>query len=133
MERTADQNANRLQRASANRRFHESRLIEPTHNGREAVNRIMNGSAKSPVNAMKNGKLKKQSTNSLDPNNFAEAAMLLGSVGSLRAAQTTDKVMHGSTSHEEDIYRGFNFPFENLVFEGGGNKGMAYVGALQVF
>ena len=26
----------------------------------------------------------------------------------------------------------FDFPFENISFEGGGNKGMAYVGALRV-
>ena len=26
----------------------------------------------------------------------------------------------------------FDFPFVNLSFEGGGNKGMAYVGALRV-
>jgi len=33
---------------------------------------------------------------------------------------------------EEVSFEGLNFPFENLVFEGGGNKGMAYVGVLQV-
>lgn len=26
----------------------------------------------------------------------------------------------------------YDFPFENLVFEGGGNKGLAYCGAIQV-
>lgn len=34
----------------------------------------------------------------------------------------------------EDVYiSNQEYPFENLVFEGGGSKGMAYVGALQVF
>ena len=34
----------------------------------------------------------------------------------------------------EDVYiSSQEYPFENLVFEGGGSKGMAYVGALQVF
>ncbi|XP_065839909.1 uncharacterized protein [Oscarella lobularis] len=32
----------------------------------------------------------------------------------------------------ETVDLGFQFPFENLVFEGGGNKGLAYVGALRV-
>lgn len=33
----------------------------------------------------------------------------------------------------EDLFIGSQeYPFENLVFEGGGSKGMAYVGALQV-
>jgi len=30
------------------------------------------------------------------------------------------------------IFNNFNFPFKNIVFEGGGMKGLAYVGALQV-
>lgn len=29
-------------------------------------------------------------------------------------------------------YRAYEYPFENLVFEGGGAKGQVYVGALQV-
>ncbi|XP_031568243.1 uncharacterized protein LOC116302953 [Actinia tenebrosa] len=83
-----------------------------------------------------NGHLKPsstKSTNSLDPKNLAAAATLLGSVGSLAAAETTERVGNGGiTAVEEDIYAGHDFPFENLVFEGGGNKGMAYVGVLQI-
>lgn len=30
-----------------------------------------------------------------------------------------------------DIHK-YEFPFENLVFEGGGNKGLAYCGAVRV-
>ncbi|XP_078684596.1 uncharacterized protein YqhO-like [Branchiostoma floridae x Branchiostoma belcheri] len=29
-------------------------------------------------------------------------------------------------------YRAYNFPFENLVLEGGGAKGIAYIGAMKV-
>lgn len=135
MHRTTDHNANGVINAagrkfSASRKFHASRKIEPTDIPRMA-NRNLNGTAKH--HDMLNGQAKKVSTTSLDPNSFFEAATLLGSVGSLKAAETTERVRRGSTSHEEDIYKGFSFPFENLVFEGGGNKGMAYVGALQVF
>ena len=119
-----------LRRISSSRKFHESRKIEPTDIARMA-NRNVNGNVKH--HEMLNGKVKKVSTTSLDPNSFFEAATLLGSVGSLKAAETTERVRRGSTSYEEDAYKGFPFPFENLVFEGGGNKGMAYVGALQVF
>lgn len=115
-------------KVSNSRRFHESRKIEPTGMARP-ISKNMNGHTK---HDMINGQPKKVSAVSLDPKNFFEAATLLGSVGSLRAAETTDKYRRGSTSHEEDMYRDFPFPFENLVFEGGGNKGMAYVGALQV-
>lgn len=74
------------------------------------------------------------STNNLDPKNLVAAATLLGSVGSLRAAEATERINNNdSSSSVDEIYAGFDFPFENLVFEGGGNKGMAYVGALQVF
>jgi len=74
-----------------------------------------------------------KSANSLDPKNLVAAATLLGSVGSLKAAEVTERINNnGSTSSDDEIYAGFDFPFENLVFEGGGNKGMAYVGALQV-
>lgn len=135
MHRTTDQNANGVingafRRVSSSRKFHESRKIEPTDIARMA-NRNVNGNVKH--HDMLNGQTKKVSTTSLDPNSFFEAATLLGSVGSLKAAETTERVRRGSTSYEEDIYKGFPFPFENLVFEGGGNKGMAYVGALQVF
>ena len=43
------------------------------------------------------------------------------------------KFLDGSRSMEDLLIRSQEYPFENLVFEGGGSKGMAYVGALQVF
>ena len=79
-------------------------------------------------NAMVNGQGNKKAT--LDPSNLVNAAALLGSIGSLKAAEKTEKVVRSPP--EQELYEGFPFPFENLVFEGGGNKGMAYVGALQV-
>lgn len=134
MQAAVDHNANgvtpqlRQRKVSSSRKFHESRKIEPTDMARPN-HRNMNGSAKQEL---LNGQGKKVSTTSLDPKNFVEAATLLGSVGSLNAAATAERVRRGSTSHEEAVYKNFTFPFENLVFEGGGNKGMAYVGALQV-
>ena len=31
-----------------------------------------------------------------------------------------------------DSLKGYDYPFTNIVVEGGGSKGMAYVGALEV-
>ena len=133
MQRTIDQNANgvtthvRQRKTSSSRKFHESRKIEPSDMARPA-HRSMNGSAN---HGMMNGQLKTFSKASLEPR-IHEAATLLGSVGSMNAAEANERLRRGSTSCEEAFYKGYPFPFENLVFEGGGNKGMAYVGALQV-
>jgi hypothetical protein len=40
--------------------------------------------------------------------------------------------LDGNRSLEDLFIRSREYPFDNLVFEGGGSKGMAYVGALQV-
>lgn len=133
MQRTIDQNANgvtthvRQRKTSSSRKFHESRKIEPSDMARPA-HRGMNGNAN---HGMMNGQLKTFSKASLEPR-IHEAATLLGSVGSMNAAEANERLRRGSTSCEEAVYKGYPFPFENLVFEGGGNKGMAYVGALQV-
>ena len=42
------------------------------------------------------------------------------------------KFLEGNRSLEDLYIRSREYPFDNLVFEGGGSKGMAYVGALQV-
>ena len=42
------------------------------------------------------------------------------------------RFVDGSRSLEDLFMSNQEYPFENLVFEGGGSKGMAYVGALQV-
>ncbi|KAK2564725.1 Uncharacterized protein P5673_011405 [Acropora cervicornis] len=133
MQRTEHQNANgvtsqvRQRKISNSRKFHESRKIEPTNMARP-IQRNMNGSAK---HEFTNGQAKTTSRTSLEPRIY-EAVTLLGSVGSMNAAEANERLRRGSTSCEEAVYQGFPFPFENLVFEGGGNKGMAYVGALQV-
>ena len=36
------------------------------------------------------------------------------------------------TSVLEAHYHDYDYPFENLVFEGGGAKGQVYIGCLQV-
>lgn len=66
----------------------------------------------------------------LDFNSFFEVVMLFGSVGLLKVVEIMEWVWWGSIFYEEDVYKGFFFLFENLVFEGGGNKGMVYVGVL---
>ena len=128
MIRQTDGNANSsLLGTERSRRARQSWRVIPTDTVRPM--RAMNGSGnKTSRNAMANGQLKKKTT--LDPGSLVSAAALLGSVGSLKAAEKTEKVVHSPP--EQELYEGFPFPFENLVFEGGGNKGMAYVGALQV-
>ena len=39
---------------------------------------------------------------------------------------------HRSKHVDYEIFSGYDFPFENLVFEGGGNKGYSYSGSLEV-
>lgn len=36
------------------------------------------------------------------------------------------------TDEEKEELSGYEFPFENIVFEAGGAKGIAYIGALRV-
>lgn len=115
LSRSSETSSRSNKRANTNWRVYPSDFVPPVRN--------MNGQFKP---------LSTKSTNALDPSKLVSAAALLGSVGSLAAAETTEKVGNGNTAVEEEIYAGHDFPFENLVFEGGGNKGMAYVGALQV-
>ena len=35
--------------------------------------------------------------------------------------------------YDTDSLKDFSYPFTNIVLEGGGSKGLAYVGALQVY
>ena len=46
-----------------------------------------------------------------------------------RSSSFHDDVDHRATKVRPEDY---DFPFENLVFEGGGNKGLAYCGAVRV-
>ena len=67
---------------------------------------------------------------------FCQDALLAGSLASTFASKTGSKLLAAaiddSKAIDDNIFRNFEYPFTNLVFEGGGNKGMAYVGALQV-
>ena len=62
--------------------------------------------------------------------------LFAGTVGSTiassSATQLLETVADDTTVVDDDIFKNYDFPFTNLVFEGGGNKGMAYVGSLQV-
>ena len=53
-------------------------------------------------------------------------------MGSKSSMQLIATVADDLQAVDDDIFKNYDFPFENLVFEGGGNKGMAYVGALRV-
>ena len=56
----------------------------------------------------------------------------LGSIASFSGSRLFSKVVDDAEKVDADIFNNFDFPITNLVFEGGGNKGMAYVGAIQV-
>ncbi len=56
----------------------------------------------------------------------------IGSIASFSGSQLFSTVLDDSGSVDTDIFNNFEFPIHNLAFEGGGNKGMAYVGVLQV-
>ena len=61
-------------------------------------------------------------------------AGVIGSVlGSSEGKTFFSSMLDDNTAVDDHIYNNYDFPFTNLVFEGGGNKGMAYAGALQVF
>lgn len=74
----------------------------------------------------------KRSSGTLVTQEMLNAGTLGGMFGSVSSTKLLTSVMDDKKAVEEDIYRNFDFPFENLILEGGGNKGMAYVGAIQV-
>lgn len=129
--RRNDEYANRVKRS-----FSSSRLLGYFDRGSQTQPRVrritvheMNGHVKSKKKDANGTETKKHS---LDPHLFVDSGALLGSVGSLSASEKTDRMRKKGGSTEDDVIKYFTFPFENLVFEGGGNKGMAYVGTLQV-
>ena len=61
-----------------------------------------------------------------------QAGTVGSTLGSSAATLLMETVADNSNMVDDDIFENYDFPFTNLVFEGGGNKGMAYVGALQV-
>lgn len=58
--------------------------------------------------------------------------IMAGSSSVCAATHVQKKFLNGSRSMENLWIKDRDYNFENLVFEGGGSKGMAYVGALQV-
>lgn len=61
------------------------------------------------------------------------ASLIMASSTTVNAAAFVEKkIVNGSSSMEDLWIKNQEYQFENLVFEGGGSKGMAYVGALQV-
>ena len=63
---------------------------------------------------------------------FVVQAGTIGSIASFSGSQLFSTIVDNSDSVDADIFNNFEFPITNLVFEGGGNKGMSYVGVLQV-
>ena len=64
-----------------------------------------------------------------------ESVLLAGTIGSIASfsgSKLFSTVVDDADKVDTDIFNNFEFPITNLVFEGGGNKGMAYVGAIQV-
>ncbi|XP_065053655.1 uncharacterized protein LOC135682618 isoform X2 [Rhopilema esculentum] len=65
----------------------------------------------------------------------AESVVIAGTIGSIASfsgSQLFSTMVDDAEKVDVNIFNNFEFPIRNLVFEGGGNKGMAYVGALQV-
>lgn len=60
------------------------------------------------------------------------AGTIGSTIGSLSSSRLLATINDDKQAVDEDILKNYDFPFTNLVFEGGGNKGMAYVGALKV-
>ena len=70
------------------------------------------------------------------PKSDLQSVLLAGTLGSSVASYSSSQLFRTVVDDvgivDDDMFRNFDFPFENLIFEGGGNKGMAYVGALKV-
>lgn len=75
----------------------------------------------------------KRSSKTLVSQEMLNAGTLGGMFGSVTSTKLLASVIDDKRAVEDDIYKNFDFPFENLILEGGGNKGMAYVGALEVY
>ena len=83
-----------------------------------------------PLNLTKSPSLK--TCNTALETVLSSAGILLSSLASLSSSQLFSAVADDPGFVDQDIFTNYVFPFENLIFEGGGNKGMAYVGALKV-
>ena len=68
--------------------------------------------------------------------NVKNNLLSFGSVGSALASQNGTTLIEFTSDDplavDYEIFRNHNFPFENIILEGGGIKGLAYTGALMV-
>ena len=60
-----------------------------------------------------------------------DAALNITPVASVSTSDCTLEALD-STGEDDTRFQEFKFDFENLAFEGGGNKGMSYVGTIMV-
>ena len=64
---------------------------------------------------------------------LSSTSLILASSSTLDTAAYVEKTFINRSTSLEDLWlKSHDYNFENLVFEGGGSKGMAYVGAIQV-
>ncbi len=93
------------------------------------------------MNNNNNDSNRTETRRSLDPSNLrtngfagtvVDYGILLSNSFSLGVPSPRDTLVEEFDEVEEYIFDDCSFPFECLVFEGGGLKGMAYVGSLEV-
>lgn len=66
------------------------------------------------------------------PFNKDGKGLQLSDIGASQVRRTTNKLQALHQQIRDIPYQDYEYPFENIVMEGGGAKGLAYVGALQV-
>lgn len=112
------------------------RRISTYYNSKKKYNKKK---AKKERAKKKHTKLKKdpnKNTNVVQSFNINANVVSLASVGSAVASEKGTTLL-GYTKDDPleidfEIFRNHEFPFENIVLEGGGIKGLAYAGALMV-
>ena len=115
--------------------LHTNGTINKTCNATDETDRYFLSSGTPNIK----NKIKKESSESskefLEPqvnSKIIQAGTVGSTLGSSAATLLMETVADNNNVVDDDIFKNCDFPFTNLVFEGGGNKGMAYVGALQV-
>lgn len=115
--------------------LHTNGTINKTCNATDETDRYFLSSGTPNIK----NKIKKGSSESskefLEPqvnSKIIQAGTVGSTLGSSAATLLMETVADNSNMVDDDIFKNYDFPFTNLVFEGGGNEGMAYIGALQV-
>ena len=62
----------------------------------------------------------------------ADETIRVSPIASAPLTKMLTKAIQYSECQDDTRFQEFEYNFENISFEGGGNKGMAYVGALEV-